>query len=129
MIDRCTKPEKSTYRFYGGRGIKVCDRWRESYENFIEDVGPRPSPEHSLDRIDNSGDYCPENVRWATKKEQARNKRNNRMIEYRGEQKALAEWAEIAGIAPQALTRRLGRGWSMEDAMSKPLRITRLSRN
>lgn len=74
VIYRCTNPSSSVYKYYGGRGIAVCDRWKD-FDNFLADVGPRPSVKHSIDRIDNDGNYEPGNVRWATKKVQMNNKR------------------------------------------------------
>lgn len=80
MIKRCTNPKRSDYRLYGGRGIKVCQRWRESFEAFAADMGEKPSLKHSLDRIDSNRDYEPGNCRWATAREQQRNKRTSRPV-------------------------------------------------
>lgn len=94
MKRRCCKKTHKNYKHYGGRGIKVCDRWLNSFDNFIEDMGDRPSPEYQLGRMDNDGDYCPENCRWVTKKENQRNKRNNVCITAFGETKCVVEWVE-----------------------------------
>ncbi len=107
MLTRCYNTESADYRFYGARGIGVCARWRDSFDAFRTDVGPRPSDKHQIDRIDNGGDYEPTNVRWATAKEQARNRRSNVFIEWRGQRKTIAEWAESYGITRQALRSRL----------------------
>lgn len=115
MRARCNNPGSGNWAEYGGKGIKMCDRWL-SYENFLTDMGERP-PGHSIDRIDNDGDYTPENCRWATQRQQNRNQRRNRLITHQGATKCLAEWAEESGVAQQLLRSRLERGWTFERAM------------
>lgn len=119
MRQRCNYEKNHHYSYYGGRGITVCERWNV-FENFYTDMGPRPSASHTLDRIDTNGNYEPDNCRWATKKEQQRNRRVNVLHEYQGRQCTLAELAEIAGIHPSSLRKRLKRGASVEDAVSRP---------
>lgn len=99
MVARCQNPKAQSYRNYGGRGITVCDRWLESFENFYADMGDRPSKQHTLDRIDNDGSYSPENCRWATWEEQANNRRNNVWIEFQGERLSAAQWSRRLGVA------------------------------
>lgn len=107
MLTRCLNPNAADYPAYGGRGILVCHRWRK-FAHFRADMGPRPSPAHSLDRYPNQdGNYEPGNVRWATPQEQARNRSTNRLITYQGQVKCLSEWAEILGITSAALSDRL----------------------
>lgn len=120
MIARTSNERWRDYHRYGGRGIRVCGRWRESFEAFYVDVGPRPSPEHSLDRIDVDGHYEPGNVRWATRVEQGRNKRNNRLVTSGGETASLAEWAARVGLRPGTIRMRLERGWPVERALGLP---------
>lgn len=95
MMSRCYSKTNNRYPRYGGRGIAVCDRWRSSFENFLEDMGPKPSPDHSLERKDNDADYCPENCRWATRREQARNRSTNHLVVVGGQQVTVAEAAEL----------------------------------
>jgi hypothetical protein len=121
MRQRCHDPRNAGYRNYGGRGIRVCTRWRESFAAFLEDVGPRPGPEYSLDRVNNDGHYEPGNVRWATHIEQCRNTRNNVLLTFRGETKCLAAWAEALGVAPITLRSRIDRGWTVERALTTPV--------
>jgi len=105
MRRRCYYPKNNKYKNYGDRGIIVCDRWRESFENFFEDMGLKPSPEHSLDRFpDNDGNYEPGNCRWGTDEQQAKNRRNNHWIEYREKKMILTDWAKQFGISSQSLT-------------------------
>lgn len=123
MRRRCSLTTDQQYHIYGARGIKVCDRWKDSFANFFEDMGPRPSPKHSLDRIDVDGDYCPENCRWATQKEQMRNVTYNRKIEYDGVTRCLAEWSELTGISASLISIRIKRlGWTAEKALTTPVR-------
>ena len=116
MISRCHRNTKSSH-CYRDRGIVVCDRWRTSFDNFIADMGRRPSPAHTLERINNDGNYEPNNCRWATRKEQARNMRDNRNITFNGETKCLVDWARERGLKRQALEMRLKRGWPLARAL------------
>ena len=120
MKQRCTNPKCTGYKNYGGRGITVCKRW-SLFENFIADMGPRPSPDHSIERKDNSGPYSPENCVWSTRKKQARNKRNNRFLTHGGETLCLTDWSERTGIKSLTIYGRLLRGWSIKDALTIPL--------
>lgn len=117
MLTRCYNSKNPTFKWYGARGIKVCARWRFSYVNFLADMGRRPL-RHSLDRIDNNGNYEPSNCRWATPKEQARNQRSSRYITLNGSRKCLAEWAEITGIQRELISTRLQRGCSDKEALT-----------
>lgn len=117
LIDRCENPNNNSYHRYGGRGITVCPRWRESFEAFYADMGPRPSPRHQLDRKDNEKGYEPGNCRWATKAVQANNTRSNRRLTVRGETKTLAEWASVTGHPQRRVWARLRLGWSPERAL------------
>ncbi len=119
MIARCCIPSASNYPYYGARGISVCARWRASFESFLADVGTPPEGT-SLDRIDNGGDYEPGNVRWASKREQARNTRRNHFIEYNGRRATLAEFAVEFGLCPIVLNKRLRRGWPVDVALTTP---------
>jgi|HubBroStandDraft_2_1064218.scaffolds.fasta_scaffold32031_4 hypothetical protein len=120
MNQRCINGHKN----YGARGIKVCERWKgkRGFQNFIDDMGPRPSSRHSIDRFpDQNGDYEPGNCRWATPKEQGRNRRDNLMITFDGKNKPLSEWSEIKNISYTMLYSRLRHGWSIEEAFSIPV--------
>ena len=118
MLARCSNPNVIVYGRYGGRGIKVCERWHD-FSAFIADMGERPSLDHSLDRIDNAGNYEPGNVRWATTWQQASNKRNTLMISAFGRTLHLAEWSRQVGITSQTIHKRLKRGWPPERALTR----------
>lgn len=121
MIRRCTNKACKSYVNYGGRGIKVCDEWLNSFECFLKDMGPRPSPRHSIDRIDNAGNYEPANCRWATKKVQANNCRKNHLIRYKDETLTLAQASDKYGIPRATLINRINLlGWDVTDAIEKP---------
>jgi hypothetical protein len=124
MIRRCCSQKDKRWKDYGGRGISVCDRWADSFENFLKDMGEAPDG-HSIDRIDNNGNYEPSNCRWATNKEQTRNKRTNVLITYQGRTQCVAAWAEEWGINRATLGDRLKAGWSVDKAFaSVPIRTT-----
>lgn len=118
MKARCLNPKLPTYKNYGGRGIKVCDRWEKSFKNFYEDMGPRPSLRHSIDRVDNSGNYTPKNCRWATREQQARNRRDTRKIFYRGAWIRLRVLADAININQATIWSRIHKlGWTAEEAI------------
>lgn len=121
-------PKHAAYPNYGGRGIAVCERWLNSPQAFLDDMGMKPTPKHEIDRIDNDGNYEPGNCRWATRKENDRNRRNNRLLTLNGETLTLAEWAEHSGVPDDTLRHRLGVGWSVERAILTPVRRYRSAR-
>jgi len=116
MIARCTNPATDSYYLYGGRGIRVCDRWLV-FSQFLDDMGDIPSKGMSIDRIDSDGHYEPSNCRWATSYEQARNRRNNHRITAYGETLTLTQWAARSKINASTIYRRLKRGLTGEDAI------------
>ena len=121
MIERCTNPNEPHYKDYGGRGITVCQRWRESFAAFLEDVGHRPSDRHQLDRFpNNGGNYESGNVRWATRKQQMRNTRANKLLTYQGETLPMVEWCERLSLDYGKVSYRLRRGWSVAAAFQSP---------
>jgi hypothetical protein len=122
MKRRCLDPSLDSYPNYGGRGIKLYPEWESSFETFIKDVGRRPSPDHSLDRIDVDGDYVPSNVRWSTRREQQWNKRTSRMVEVDGLMVPAGKLAFEAGIHVNVLMRRLSFGWTLDRALTTPVK-------
>jgi hypothetical protein len=117
MLDRCLKPENPGFKRYGGRGIVVCDRWKDSFLNFLQDMGPRPAG-LTLERINNDEGYSPENCRWATYAEQANNRSSSQLIEALGETLTRSQWAKRTGIQAQTIAYRIKAGWSAEKALT-----------
>lgn len=126
MRDRCSNPNNGSYRDYGGRGIKVCEEWENSFEAFIRDMGPKPGPGYSIERNDNNGNYCKENCRWATKREQANNRRSNVFYEYNGKMMTLAGWCNELNLDYGLVYYRMrAYKWSFEKAIGPKLRVNR----
>lgn len=120
MKSRCYTKSNVAYPYYGGRGITVCERWLHSFQNFLDDMGHKPTPNHSLDRIDSDGNYCPENCRWADSETQNNNLRSNRHLTFNGKTQTIAQWAREVGLHKNALISRLEWGWPIEDALTWP---------
>jgi len=122
MKERCSNPRQTAWGRYGGRGIKICDRWIGSFENFLADMGRKPTPQHSIDRIDNDGNYEPGNCRWASPSAQARNNSRTLNLGFAGETLCLREWARRKGIPEGTLYARVvTRGWPIERALTTPV--------
>lgn len=123
MIQRCCNPNCREYPYYGGRGIAVCEEWRQSFEAFRDwALANGFADDLTLDRRDNMSGYSPGNCRWTTKKVQARNRRSNRIVEWRGERLSVAELAERTGVKQHTLHRRINSGWPLERAIIPPSR-------
>lgn len=122
MHTRCGNSQAISYATYGARGITVCPEWK-SFERFFADMGKRPTPEHSIERLDNNSGYTKENCVWATREVQAKNKQNTVRWLYQGNLKTVCEWANVMGILPRTLRSRVSLlGWSIEDALTIPTR-------
>lgn len=119
MRQRCRNPKASHYDRYGGRGIGICKRW-DDYAAFYADMGPCPSLRHSLDRIQNDGDYSPDNCRWATHTEQMRNSSRIKLVQVGGQEVPVSHAIRASGISPQTFYRRIAEGWDVERALSEP---------
>ena len=124
MRRRCNSQTNLAYHNYGGRGITVCDTWDSSFAAFYEDMGPRPTPKHTLDRIDNMQGYNPENCQWATRYTQSRNKRSTIMLTLNDITQCAEDWAVQLGIKPATLRKRIRDGWSHQDALTIPTGIS-----
>lgn len=121
IIQRCKNPNSPAYNRYGGRGIKLCKRW-ERFPNFLADMGCRPSNNHSVDRVNNNGNYCAKNCKWSTPKEQRRNTSKNNIFEYQGNFKTLADWADCYKIPRGTLYYRLVlKKWEIQRALLEPV--------
>ncbi len=121
MKQRCLNEHAPDYHMYGGRGIKVCDRWINSFDNFLADMGDRPM-DKSLDRIEVNGDYSPDNCRWATREEQEQNKRKTLRFSAFGDIKTVHEWAKQYNLSPRVIIERIKVGWDAEKALLTPNR-------
>lgn len=122
MLSRCENPDNKWYYRYGGRGIKVCEEWHDylKFEEWVESNGGKPKG-MSLDRIDNNSDYCPENCKWSTQKEQTRNTNRNVNITYNGKTQCLSDWANELGVTFSTLEHRYHRGWDVERMLTTPM--------
>jgi len=118
MIARCTQPSVDRFEHYGGRGVRVCERWQD-YAAFLADMGEKPDG-MSLDRIDVNGDYEPGNCRWATALEQARNRRSTHLITVDGVDRCISEWSTISGVSPGMIGWRIAKGWPPKRAIFQP---------
>lgn len=120
MRGRCKNAKSKAFPYYGGRGIRVCERW-ESFENFLSDMGEPPTEQHSIDRMDANGSYCPENCRWATDAEQGWNKRSTRFVDIGGILKPMAVWIREFGIGHGTVYKRMAKGMTPEEAITTPV--------
>lgn len=121
MISRCHKPEHPRFYDYGGRGITVCDRWRNSFENFLADMGKKPTAKHQIERKENNKGYSPDNCCWATPLEQAQNTRVSRILEHDGLRLTVMEWTRRTGLGRATIELRLKRGWSVAKTLTSPV--------
>jgi hypothetical protein len=120
MRQRCENPKNKDYPVYGGCGIVVCPEW-QTFERFLTDMGPKPTPQHTIERKDNSKGYSPDNCRWATRIEQLSNTRRNRYIEFEGQRYTISEWARRKGLRRHLLRWRLDHNWTIADALNTPV--------
>jgi hypothetical protein len=121
---RCYNIKNPSFMRYGGRGIKMCERWKNSFIDFLSDVGSKPE-RMSLDRKNNDGNYTPGNCRWATRREQSNNTRNNRFIEFRGTRKTIADWSRRLHVPDWIIPARIASGWSIKRALTQPVKTNR----
>lgn len=124
MNARCNNPNAPNYEWYGGRGIKVCEKWGD-FRAFLMDMGFKPAAHYSIGRIDNDGHYCPENCRWETPKQQSRNQKTNVLVNFDGQSMCLQDACDRAGILRNVVEARLRRGWTTDRALSVPVKYHR----
>jgi hypothetical protein len=125
LKNRCLNPNDPRWDSYGGRGITLSEEWQHSFRAFIQDMGSRPTSDHSIERINNDKPYSATNCRWGTRLEQARNKRNNRLLTFKGKTQCVSAWAQDLGIPNKTILSRLCAGWSVENTLSRPIRRPR----
>lgn len=118
MIDRCTNPKSGNWDNYGGRGITICNQWKDSFENFLKDMGERPEGK-TIDRKNNDGNYEPENCHWASATEQGNNRRTNKTITFNGKSQTFSEWGRELGIDKTLIRQRVLSGWPVEKVLSQ----------
>lgn len=121
MVARCTMVNAKNYRYYGGRGIRFCERWKQ-FENFLADMSECPGPKFTLDRKNNDGNYEPSNCRWATELQQRRNRSTNRLMTYQGETLCASEWADLLGLNLRTIYTRMNKGWLDVQVLGTPVR-------
>lgn len=114
IIERCHNEDHKDYDRYGGRGILVCDRWLWSYQNFLEDMGRAPTKDHTIERLNNEKGYKKSNCVWATRLQQANNRRSSKFIEHRGRRMTMADWARHCGVSRKVIWKRLAMGWDYD---------------
>jgi hypothetical protein len=120
MRTRCTNPKQASFKDYGKRGINVCERWKD-FSKFLEDMGLRPTPKHTIERVDNDKGYGPDNCKWLPKKDQGKNKTTTQWVTYRKERRTLAEWCDLLDLPLTTIRMRLWRGWAVSEAFEFPI--------
>lgn len=121
MKQRCLNPDNPRYYQYGGRGIRICKRWQNSFSNFLQDLGPKPHPKYTIERIDNDGNYEPSNCKWDTKENQNKNSRKCRFITFNGQRLTVSGWSIKVGISRLTISARINKlGWDVAKALSTP---------
>lgn len=125
MKGRCLDPNNISYKNYGGRGVTVCDEWLHDYPSFLKEIGKRPSKNHSVDRINNNGNYEPGNVRWATRKEQRRNSDRVHPVTINGITRLICDWAAVSGVPEESISARIRHGWDLKRSVFQPIQKRR----